>query len=352
MKTPTIYKVDLKDPDFSKIRQIALESRAGKVVVFPTETVYGVGGPLGASGLAERLVQIKGRPDQKPFAYHIGEWEMLDGLHIKQTAVFRHLARKFWPGPVTLIAEGSDGIKTGIRFPKNRIATALIQSAGEPFIATSANPSGGKSPYTADEAAQGLAGAFDILIDGGPCEYSNDSTVVDVSGAEPVIVREGAMIDEVKKEIAAVKAGEFVRKRILVVCTGNSCRSPMAEGLLLDELRKKGLDKQIEVNSCGIAARIGAKATQEAILVMKNIEVDISQHRSKPCTRDHVSQADLILAMAKEHADFIFNQMPQARPKTRVMNVVDPIGMGMLIYEAVLMDIQKKMKDLWSEIAA
>ncbi len=352
MSSALIYKVDLKDPDFSRIRQIALDCRSGKLVAFPTETVYGIGGPMCVAGLAERLAKLKGRPSEKPFAYHIGEWEMLERLAIQQTPIFKHLSQKFWPGPVTLIVSGKEGVSVGVRFPNNRIAAALIQSTGEPFIATSANRSGEVSPKTAAEVVSALGEGVDWVIDGGPCEFSLDSTLVDLTGASPVMVRAGAMEAEVKAELAVVSSGRYIRKRVLVVCTGNSCRSPMAEGLIVDELRKKGLGEQIEVSSCGIAARIGSKATPEAVLVMKNLEIDIAAHRSKPCTRDHVSQADLILAMSKEHAEFILNQMPQVRSKIKVLNVIDPIGMNLLIYEAVLMDIQKKVKALWIEIMA
>ena len=354
MSPVQIYKMDLKDPDLNRIRQLAVDSRAGKWVVFPTETVYGIGAPMTSTGIHKRLAALKGRAPEKPFSYHLGEWEMVDRLRVVQTPAFRHLSRVFWPGPVTLIVQDELERSIGLRFPRHRLAAALIQAAGEPFVATSANASGEPAPKSAEDVLNGFKPTENyILIDGGPCEFAQDSTVVDLtSGEGPQIVRNGALAAEVAAEIEKINAGQFVRKRILVVCTGNSCRSPMAEGLLLDEFRKKGLADQIHVSSCGIGTRGGSKATPEAVLVMKNLEIDISAHRSKPCVREDVTQADLILAMAKEHSDFITNLMPQARSKIRVLSVVDPIGMNMLIYEAVLVDIQKKLKNLWSEIIA
>ncbi len=353
MSPMQIYHVDLKDPDLGRIRQLALESRSGKWIVFPTETVYGIGGPMSVTGIQARLAALKGRPDGKTFSYHISELEMLDMLRVRQTAVFRHLCRCFWPGPVTLVAHNEAGESIGLRFPRHRLAVALIQAAGEPFVASSANPSGAPSPKSAKDVVRGFKTVEEcFLIDGGACEFAKDSTVVDLTGETPEMLREGALADEVRAEIERMKGGQFVRKRILVVCTGNSCRSPMAEGLLNDELKKKGLGDTIRVSSCGIAARNGSKATSEAVLVMKNLEIDISQHRSKPCTREDVNHADLILAMSKEHGDFITNLMPQARSKIRVLNVVDPVGMNLLIYEAVLSDINQKIKDLWKDIVS
>lgn len=352
MAQPAVVKVDIRDPDLSKIRQLAMESRAGKLVVFPTETVYGIGAPCSVAGIQEKLIELKGRPAHKPFSLHIGEMEMVELMKIPQTPVFRHLCRLFWPGPLTLIVRDANGESVGLRYPRHRLAAALINAVGEPFVATSANLSGKPSPRNAQEALDGLGEGDYAVIDGGPCELAVDSTVVDLTPEVPVILREGAMAAEIRAELEKISSGQFIRKRILIVCTGNSCRSPMAEGLVRDELRKKDLGGQIFVSSCGIAARPGGKATTEAILVMKNCEIDIAGHRSQPCTREDVTQADLILAMSKEHADFIGNLMPQARGKIRVLNVVDPIGMNLLIYEAVLADIQKKIKNLWNEITA
>ena len=126
----------------------------------------------------------------------------------------------------------------------------------------------------------------------------------------------------------------------------------MAAGWLKHELRRKGMEDEIEVASCGIGARTGATATTEAILVMKNREIDISGHRSRPCVREDVVDADIIFAMSQEHGTFLSGLVPGLKEKIKVLNIPDPIGMGIMVYEEVIASVDKKMKENWNQIAA
>jgi len=351
MSSTTVVKIDPKDPDLARLRDVAKIAREGKIVAFPTETVYGIGAPMSLPGVFEKLCELKGRDLSKAVTFHIGEWEMVDYLQVDRTPEFRFLTREFWPGPLTLVVKNRTGEKIGLRFPRNLLATALINQTGEPFLATSANLSGQPSPKSANDVLSSFDGKIEALIDGGACELGEDSTVVDISNpSDPQVLRAGANIEEIELALERIKSGKFPRKKILVVCTGNSCRSPMAEGWIKDELAGQNLAEEIQVTSCGVGARTGMTATSEAVYVMKNREVDIADHRSKPCSREDVMNADLILAMGKQHYVFITGMVPSAKEKIRVLNVIDPIGMGMNVYEDVMNVIEKKVKDLWKEI--
>ncbi len=178
--------------DQAHIEEAARAIAAGKLVVFPTETVYGVGCNASDASAVKRLYEIKGRPGDKPLAYYLSSMEDLLRYDVAVTPVAERLMDRFWPGPLTiLLARVGSEERMGFRFPDEENAIALIKGAGVAVAATSANKSGSASPRSGEEAARALDGLADVVLKGGATRYRTESTVIDLSGPVPLILREG-----------------------------------------------------------------------------------------------------------------------------------------------------------------
>ncbi|MCL2580249.1 MAG: L-threonylcarbamoyladenylate synthase [Oscillospiraceae bacterium] len=192
------------------IRRAAESLRAGELVAIPTETVYG----LAANALDEqavgRIFAVKGRPADNPLIVHISEMAELEKLTMRVPESALRLAKRYWPGPLTMVLPSREdvvpsltraGLSTvAVRMPAHPVARALIAAAGLPLAAPSANLSGKPSPTTAAHCFADLNGLIPFILDGGPCGVGVESTVVDMTGETPRLLRPGAVTPEMIKD--------------------------------------------------------------------------------------------------------------------------------------------------------
>lgn len=197
MSAPRVFGI-LGDqaPHSGAIEEAANILRAGGLVGFPTETVYGLGADATNPKAIERLNAVKGRPPEKPYSLHLHAPEQMRPYVASVPKVAAALIERFWPGPLTVVLPGKDGRTVGFRLPDHPIARAFLKACAVPVVAPSANRSGSPPPTDAQEVLAALDGDFDCLLDGGPTRLGRESTVVEVVGGKLEIRREGAISKE------------------------------------------------------------------------------------------------------------------------------------------------------------
>lgn len=210
------YHIDPEAPSAEVINLAATVLRDGGIVVFPTETVYGIGALADSCFGAQEIFDVKVRPLDKPLPWLVENEDALDTYGAEVSEYAHRLAHKFWPGPLTLVVKASGRVNpdfrapddtVALRSPDHEVVIELIQAAGGPLIATSANTHGMPAPADFADIEERIIHAADLTLDGGETEHQQASTVVDCTGAEPVVLREGAISAE---KILAVARGESV----------------------------------------------------------------------------------------------------------------------------------------------
>ncbi len=205
-----IRKIDKNQIDQEIIEEAGTLLKEGKLVAFPTETVYGLGADALKEEAARKTYEAKGRPSDNPLIVHIADYEDLKKIAVNIPAETDILAAHFWPGPLTMIFEKSELVPYGttggldtvaVRMPVDPIAQALIRAAGGFVSAPSANTSGRPSPTTAQHVAEDLSGKIDMILDGGTVDIGLESTILDMTVTPPMILRPGAITAEMFEEV-------------------------------------------------------------------------------------------------------------------------------------------------------
>lgn len=205
-----VVMLDEHDLDNSVIRECGKIIRDGGLVVFPTETVYGLGANALDANAVKKIFQAKGRPQDNPLIVHIADMESIKPLVKEVPEVAEKIMKKFWPGPMTVILRKTDLIpdetsagldSVGIRMPSNLIGRELIKMSEVPIAAPSANISGKPSPTDVERCVEDLMGKVDYIIGGDKCAVGVESTVIDCTVYPPCILRPGGITLEMLREI-------------------------------------------------------------------------------------------------------------------------------------------------------
>jgi len=342
--------IDLRHADDLRdvVHQTVQALVEGKIVAFPTETVYG----LAASALDEQAVQrlatIKGRRQGHPLTLAIKSADEARDYVPDMSPLAQRLARRCWPGPITLVVDDSHADSLvrhlpgkvldyvspsrtlGLRVPGHQVLLDVLRMIVGPLALTSANRTGGAEAIDGREVVEVLGDDLDLVIDDGPCRFGEPSSVVRVRGNRYEVLRAGVVPEKTLQRLSSTM--------ILFVCTGNTCRSPMAE-LICRQMLAKRLgceigqleDCGVLVMSAGVAAMLGGRAAAEAVEVLARLNLDLSDHETQPLTEPLVRHADVIYTMTRTHREAIVAQWPSAAERTFLLcadesEICDPIG--------------------------
>lgn len=359
---------DAEDP--RKVIGIAVELlKDGQIVAFPTETVYGLGVAINDAAALEKLFEIKGRPESQVLTLAINDASQLTKFAPGSGYLAKRLARRCWPGPLTMVVEANDTESliqslpenilafiapqgwVGLRVPSNEVLLTVLEELQQPIALTSANKSGEADATTAREVAAQLGDKLPLVVDGGPTKIGTPSTVIKLVNDQITILREGAIDNNMLVELA--------QPEIVIICTGNTCRSPMAEVLLRDKLSKTlgcAPDRlNIRVQSAGIAAAPGSPAALQAVQVMHEQGIDLNDHQSQQLHYQLARNADLLFTLSNSHRRAIIGEWPEFEYKTFVIDpdegdVADPFGAPVEVYEACAQQIDNLLDQRLQEI--
>lgn len=355
------------------LSQAATALRDGALVLLPTETVYGIAAAATNASAMRRLREIKDRTDRQPFTVHLAQRKDAAQYVDHDCPLARRLARKTWPGPLTIVCRVKNpqnapiaatvgqhldeiyhDARVGLRCPDHPAAQRVLAEAGTPVVATSANLKGGRPPTDFDSAFDAVGDRVDFAIDAGHTRVQSASTIVEIDGGHWRIVRAGVLDERTLSRLAT--------SEILMVCTGNSCRSPLAEYLLRRELaRQFGWSEQelaaagYRVSSAGTAAIRGGPISAGSLDELRKRGIDASAHATQPVTMALIRRCSRIYAMSVDHRNRLIELAPALADRIALLDpsgsIADPIGGGPAEYAACAAQIEKAVRIRAKELA-
>ena len=309
----------------AELKEASAVIRSGGLVAFPTETVYGLGGDATNPEASRKIYAAKGRPSDNPLIVHIADFSQLEDIVAEVPQEARDLAEAFWPGPLTMILrknevipyETTGGLDTvAIRMPSHPVARRVLQDSGCMIAAPSANTSGRPSPTTAQHVWEDLQGKIEVLLDGGPVGIGIESTIVDLSEDQPMILRPGFITQEMLSQVLGQVGMDPG------IASENSKKPPKAPGMRYRHYAPKADLTLVEGHMDQVIAKINA-LTGEAQVKGQSVGVLATAENQDAYIADHV----IVIGQREDEAEI-------ARHLFDVLRQFDTLGVDVIYSES------------------
>jgi tRNA threonylcarbamoyl adenosine modification protein (Sua5/YciO/YrdC/YwlC family) len=374
------YKIDRENPDPKIIKKAAECLERGGLIVYPTDTLYGLGVDAYNREAVNKLYMVKQRDMRRPVSILLNSIQQIKEIFGFSPQTIKEDLEKILPGRITCIINNSlqkkvpifENVKkpgtylekVGIRIPSDKVSRALVYLFDSPISATSANISGMENVFSIENVIAHFGADLDLILDGGPIPKSKGSTIIDMTKVPYIISRQGdvsetELFDLLGSEKIVSKKEKFI---ITFVCSGNICRSPIGEAILKKMISKTKYRHQIKVQSAGTFNLPKSQAHDFAIDVSRKNEIDLTKHFSQPITDKIVNESELVFCLAQNHYKFLVKNYPQHKNKFILLkqwkrekslfipSIADPIGHDPKFFEETYKEIFLEIKRVFPAI--